>query len=333
MVVGFPRMLFTGEYGSVYVDWSGLGRIMQIKILGSAAGGGFPQWNCACSNCRAVRAGTFPGKARFQAQVAVSGDGKAWFLLGASPDLRSQIEATPELHPRDGIRQSPIAGAVLASADLDHVLGLLLLRELQPLRVFGTGSVLKILREDNSFFGILNRIPKQVEWSAMKLDEPQKLTSASCEDSGLTCTPVSLGTRYPAYVQAARGKQLTPEDAVLGLVIEGNGKRLAYMSAVGKVDEKLLQLLDSVDVLLFDGTFWSDDELIRVESSGATAQQMGHIPVGGMDGSLWLLAHLKRPRKIFIHINNTNPMLDEAGAEYRAVRDAGWEIAEDGMDL
>ena len=306
---------------------------MQIKILGSAAGGGFPQWNCACANCRAVRAAKFQGKARSQAQVAVSGDGKSWFLLGASPDLRSQIEATPALHPRNGIRQSPIAGAVLASADLDHVLGLLLLRELQPLRVFGTGSVLRILREDNSFFGMLNRIPKQVEWSEMLLGGPQRLTSASGEDSGLTCTPVSLGTRYPAYVKAARVQELEPEDAVLGLVIEVNGKRLAYMSAVGKIDEKLLQLLDSVDVLLFDGTFWSEDELIRVESGGATAQQMGHIPVGGIDGSLWLLAHLKTPRKIFIHINNTNPMLDESGAEYRAVRDAGWEVAEDGMDV
>ena len=306
---------------------------MQIKILGSAAGGGFPQWNCACSNCWAVRAGTFQGKARSQAQVVVSGDGKSWFLLGASPDLRWQIEATPELHPRNGIRLSPIAGAVLASADLDHVLGLLLLRELQPLHVFGTGSVLKVLREDNSFFGMLNRSPKQVEWSAMKLNEPQRLTIASGEDSGLTCTPVSLGTRYPAYVKAARAGHLTPDDAVVGLLIEGNGKRLAYMSAVGKIDEKLLQLLDSVDVLLFDGTFWSEDELIRVESSGATAQQMGHIPVGGIDGSLWLLAHLKTARKMFIHVNNTNPMLDESGAEYRAVRDAGWEIAEDGVDL
>jgi len=307
---------------------------MQIKILGSAAGGGFPQWNCACHNCQAVRAGTFPGKARTQAQVAVSEDGKSWFLLGASPDLRTQIEATPELHPRDGVRQSPISGVVLASADLDHVLGLLLLRELQPLRVFGAASVLKILREDNSAFGMLNRIPHQVEWSAMQLGDTTALTSASGEDSGLRCTPISLGTRYPAYVEPARARELAPDDAVAGLIVESAaGRRLAYMSAVGRIDEKLLQVLDSVDLLLFDGTFWSEDELIRVESSGATAQQMGHIPVGGIDGSLWQLAQLRKPRRIFIHINNTNPMLNEAGEEHRSVRQAGWEIAEDGWQF
>jgi pyrroloquinoline quinone biosynthesis protein B len=128
---------------------------MQVKILGSAAGGAFPQWNCACPNCRSVRAGTFHGKPRSQTQVAITQDGRSWFLLGASPDLRAQIEATPELHPRDGVRQSPIAGVVLANADLDHVLGLLLLRELQPLRIHATASVRGILREDNSMFGML----------------------------------------------------------------------------------------------------------------------------------------------------------------------------------
>ena len=307
---------------------------MQIKVLGSAAGGGFPQWNCACANCRAVRAGTFRGKARTQAQVAVSADGKSWFLLGASPDLRSQIEATPELHPRVGLRQSPVSGVVLASADLDHILGLLLLRELQPLRVFGAASVLRILREDNSAFGMLNRIPQQVEWSAMKIEGAYSLTSATGNDSRLRCTPISLGTRYPAYVKPERVRQLATEDAVLGLIVESaNGKRLAYMSAVGAVDEKLLRILDSVDVLLFDGTFWTEDELIQVESSGATAQQMGHIPVGGPGGSLERLAGLRRPRKIYIHMNNTNPMLHESGPEYRAVRDAGWEIAEDNTNL
>src|SRR5947209_17078515 len=137
---------------------------MRVKILGSAAGGGFPQWNCACPNCHAVRAGSFQGKSRSQAQVAISADSQTWFLLGASPDLRAQIEATPELHPRDGIRQSPIAGAVLANADVDHVLGLLLLRELQPLRVHASQSVHRILTEDNSMFGMLQRVSGQLTW-------------------------------------------------------------------------------------------------------------------------------------------------------------------------
>jgi len=306
---------------------------MQIKILGSAAGGGFPQWNCACANCRSVRAETFAGKPRSQAQVAVSDDGESWFLLGASPDLRAQIAATPELHPRVGVRQSPIAGVVLTSADLDHVLGLLLLRELQPLHVFATASVLQVLRGDNSFFGMLNRVPKQVKWSTSVPGAPFALTTADGDPSHLVGTQISIGTRYPAYVTPTRAQQLQSEEAVTGLILESSGKRLAYLSAVGRIDGALLQTLLGVDVLLFDGTFWSDDELIRVESSGATARQMGHVPVGGPDGSLRQLAKLHNRKKIFIHINNTNPMLNESSPEHQEVRDAGWEIAEDGWQF
>src|ERR1700739_4453836 len=138
---------------------------MKVKILGSAAGGAFPQWNCACANCAAARAGTFHGKPRMQTQVAISQDGRSWFLLGASPDLRAQIETTPELHPREGLRQSPISGVVLANAELDHVLGSLLLRELQPLRIHATASVSRILREHNSMFGMLQRVPNQTVWA------------------------------------------------------------------------------------------------------------------------------------------------------------------------
>src|SRR5712672_2923568 len=141
---------------------------MQVKILGSAAGGAFPQWNCSCPNSDAVRGGQFRGKARSQTQVAVSNDGESWFLLGASPDLRSQIEGSPELHPRLGTRNSPISGVVLASADLDHVLGLLLLRELQPFRVHAAESVIKILRNENSMFRMLNRVPDQVDWQTIQ---------------------------------------------------------------------------------------------------------------------------------------------------------------------
>ena len=306
---------------------------MQIRILGTAAGGGFPQWNCSCANCRSFRAGTFAGKPRAQAQVAVSGDGTSWFLLGASPDLRSQIEATSVLHPRSGLRQSPISGVVLTSADLDHVLGLLLLRELQPLRVFATPSVTQVLREDNSFFGMLNRVPFQVVWSATVPGTPFEFTAADGNESGLVGTQISLGTRYPAYVTTTRAQMLQPGDAVTGLLVESSGKRLAYLSAVADINAVLLDTLSDVDLLLFDGTFWSDDELIRVESSGSTARQMGHVPVGGPDGSLWQLAALRAKKKIFIHINNTNPMLNESSLEHREVRDSGWEIAEDGWQF
>jgi len=303
---------------------------MQVRILGSAAGGAFPQWNCGCANCRSLRAGTFAGKARSQTQVAISEDGRSWFLLGASPDLRSQIESTPELHPREGVRQSPIAGVVLANADLDHVLGLLMLRELQPLRVYATPSVRRILREDNSMFAMLQRIPKQVSWEDIKLELQFTLRDAQ-GNSGPQIQALSLATHYPAYVTAERQARLAPGEASLGFLIQSqSGKHLAYMPAVPQLDEKLLRQLEACNVVLFDGTFWSDDELIRVQGSGQTAGQMGHIPVQEI---LAKLAEVRRPRKIFLHINNTNPMLDETSAQYREVRAAGWEVAEDGWQV
>jgi len=307
---------------------------MQVKILGSAAGGAFPQWNCACANCRALRAGTFHGKPRTQTQAAITEDGLLWFLLGASPDLRTQIEATPELHPRDGVRQSPIAGVALANADLDHVFGLLLLRELQPLRIHATTSVRRILREDNSMFGMLHRIPDQAGWTDFEPGKEFSLCDAHGKDSGLRCRAWSLSAHYPSYVRAERQAQLSPGEASLGFFINSNsGSRFAYLPAVPEVDGALLAELDTCDVLLFDGTFWSNDELVRVkggETIGQTAQQMGHVAV---EETLVRLAGLRRPRKIFLHINNTNPMLDEASPQYRQARDAGWEIAEDGWQF
>ncbi|HET9409693.1 MAG TPA: pyrroloquinoline quinone biosynthesis protein PqqB [Candidatus Sulfotelmatobacter sp.] len=307
---------------------------MRVKILGSAAGGGFPQWNCACRNCCAVRTGSFHGKARTQAQVAVSSDEKSWFLLGASPDLRAQIEAAPELHPRNGIRQSPIAGAILANADLDHVLGLLLLRELQPLRIYSTASVGPIVRADNSFFKMLNRVPEQASWTTFNAGETFPLCTPDGTDSGLRCRSLSLGSHFPAYVSPERHAQLNANESSLGLILgPEKGKRLAYVPAVPQINDALLQALDSCDLVLFDGTFWSDDELIRVQGSGQTSRQMGHVPVSSPDGSLSRLAGIRHPRKIYLHINNTNPMLDESGPEFRQVCEAGWQIAEDGWQF
>jgi pyrroloquinoline quinone biosynthesis protein B len=311
---------------------------MLVKILGSAAGGGFPQWNCLCPNCRALRAGTFHGKPRSQTQVAISADGRTWFLLGASPDLRAQIEAAPALHPQpqtpETARHSPIAGAVLVNADLDHTLGLLLLRELHPLRVHAAHSVHRILSEDNSMFTMLQRVPGQLTWTDFATEVTFAVQNSAGEDSGLLCRALSLGRHYPAYVSTRRQCDLSRQEASLGLFIESpSGKCLAYMPAVPQIDDVLLKELESSDVLLFDGTFWSDDELIRTQGSGQTAQQMGHVPVSSSDGSLAKLAQLRRPRKIYLHINNTNPMLNEAGPEYAQVRAAGWEIAEDGWQF
>lgn len=314
---------------------------MRVEILGSAAGGGFPQWNCACHNCGSLRAGSFAGKARTQLQVAISSDGRSWFLLNASPDLRVQIEAHSFLHPRNGLRQSPISGVVLTSADLDQILGLLLLRELQPLEIFATPAVRGVVRDDNTMFAMLQRVPNQATWTDIVPNSSFTLASvagkkSSDEQAALRCLPVPLAPRYPSYVSAERAAPLKPQEALLGLVLDTQAAstgRLAYFPAVPRVDNSVLQQLESLestDVLLFDGTFWGDDELIKVQGEGQTARQMGHMPVSSPEGSLHLLAGLHRPRKIFVHVNNTNPMLDESGPEYRQVRDAGWEVAEDG---
>ncbi|MGB6676020.1 MAG: MBL fold metallo-hydrolase, partial [Terriglobales bacterium] len=210
---------------------------MRIKILGSAAGGGFPQWNCNCRNCESVRAGTFKGKSRTQTQVAVSNDDRAWFLLNTSPDLRLQIEATPVLYPRSARRDSPIAGVLLTSGDIDQIAGLLSLRELQPFRIYCTASIRRILQEDNSMFAMLNRVPDQVSWTEIASDASFPLQDVARRDSGIGCTVFSLGRHYPAYVSRERTASLKAEDALLGATLTGSsGKRVAYMPAVPAVD-------------------------------------------------------------------------------------------------
>jgi pyrroloquinoline quinone biosynthesis protein B len=302
-----------------------------IEILGSAAGGGFPQWNCNCRNCQAVRAGTFHGKPRTQTQVAVSNNQHSWFLLNASPDLRMQIESSSFLRPREGLRGSPITGVLLTSGDIDQIAGLLSLREVQPFHIYCTPSIRQILQEDNSIFAMLNRVPGQASWTEIRAGQSFPLLNPAGNDSGICASLFSLGSRYPTYVSQQRAAQLHGEDALLGVMLEASGRKLAYLPAVPAIDDALLQRLESTDLLLFDGTFWNDDELIKVQGDGPTARQMGHVPISGTQGSLRKLAGLRHPRKVFIHINNTNPMLDESGPEYREVRNAGWEIAEDGL--
>ena len=306
---------------------------MRIQILGSAAGGGFPQWNCGCRNCQGLRAGTLRAKERTQTQVAISDDGRDWFLLNASPDLRLQIERTAVLHARN-LRHSPISGVLMTSADIDHVAGLLSLRELQPFRIYCTRSLRHILREDNSIFGMLNRVAQQVCWNDVNVGEKFPLLTTSGCESGISCDTFSLGTTYPDYVAADRAAELNPREALLGLILTASSsRRLAYFPAVPLIHDSLLEVLNSVDLLLFDGTFWSDDELIQIQGSALTSREMGHVPVGGDKGILRALASLRCSRKLFVHVNNTNPMLDESGPEYREIQGAGWELAEDGWQL
>jgi pyrroloquinoline quinone biosynthesis protein B len=301
---------------------------MWVKILGSAAGGGFPQWNCSCANCRRLREGKFKGTARTQAQLAWSSAPGQWTLLNASPDLRFQIEATPELWPQEGTRHSPIRDVIVPSAEVDQMLGLLLLREFHPFRIHTTPSIRRILTEDNSMFGVLARFAGQVCWNDIPLDQPFCAGGALLE-------VLSLSGSFPGFVSPARLAELNPAEAVIGLLIspELGGGTLAFLPGAACVSEALLERLQTCDVVLFDGTFWSDEEPSLIPGVTRTARQMGHLPVSGSGGSLERLAALRRPRKIYVHINNTNPILDEESMEQRMVRDAGWEVAWDGMEM
>jgi pyrroloquinoline quinone biosynthesis protein B len=301
---------------------------MWVKILGSAAGGGFPQWNCSCANCRRLREGKFKGTARTQAQLAWSSAPGQWTLLNASPDLRFQIEATPELWPQEGTRHSPIRDVIVLSAEVDQMLGLLLLREFHSFRIHTTPSIRRILTEDNSMFGVLARFAGQVCWNDIPLDQPFCAGGALLE-------VLSLSGSFPGFVSPARLAELNPAEAVIGLLIspELGGGTLAFLPGAACVSDALLERLQTCDVVLFDGTFWSDEEPSLIPGVTRTARQMGHLPVSGSGGSLERLAALRRPRKIYIHINNTNPILDEESMEQRMVRDAGWEVAWDGMEM
>ena len=303
---------------------------MRLKVLGSAAGGGFPQWNCACPNCRRVREGKFSGTRRTQAQLAWSQTPDDWTLLNASPDLRVQIDATPDLWPSitNGARHSPIRDLILTGAEVDQALGLLLLREFHRFRVHATASVRKILTEDNSIFGVLARFAGQVEWHDLPLDQPFSAGGARLE-----VAPSTAG--FPGFVSASRSAELNPAEAAIGLFIspESGGRTLAFLPGTGCVSDALLDRLETCDCLLFDGTFWSDDEPTRIPGITRSARQMGHLPISGAGGSLNRLSRLQRPRKIFIHINNTNPVLDDESPERRMVSDSGWEVAWDGMEI
>jgi pyrroloquinoline quinone biosynthesis protein B len=300
---------------------------MLVKVLGAAAGGAFPQWNCACTQCQRSRSGIFAGQPRTQAQVALTEDSVSWTLLNASPDIRVQIEATPRLWPDGGSLHSPIQSVVLTAAEADTVAGLLSLREFQPLDIYATPSVLRILREDNSLFGLLERVPRQAVWK--EIDPNVEFSLGE-----LRFKPFSLPGGFPAYIASDRRAQLEPEEAVLGLVIESPSGKMAYLPGAAKVEDSWRGWLEECDVILFDGTFWTDDELCRVRGGGGKkALEMGHLPISGPGGSLAALSGVRCRRKIFFHINNTNPILDESSPAYAEVLAAGWEVARDGMEI
>jgi len=296
---------------------------MRIKVLGAAAGGGFPQWNCGCPNCRDLRSGALAAKPLTQECVAVSADDERWILLNASPEIRSQIEDCPALHPR-GPRHSPIAAIVLTNGDLDHCLGLLSLRESHPLVICATERVRRGFTEGNVLYRTLQRFPGQVTWRTL---EPGK----EAEVGGLAVEALPAPGKPPIHLEDGGAD---PGDNV-GLLIHDrrSGKRLAYFSAAAAVTPAMRAAFDRADCVFFDGTFWTSDELIALGLGDKRAEQMAHLPVGGKDGSLRTLAGVRAAKRIYIHINNTNPLLRPGSPEREQALAAGWEIAYDGMEV
>jgi pyrroloquinoline quinone biosynthesis protein B len=314
---------------------------MRIKILGSAAGGGFPQWNCACPNCRRFREGKFHGQARTQTQIAVEANPeyanrRYWTLINASPDLRSQILATKELRPfADGTSSTPIREVYLPSADVDSLMGLLHLREFQGFRILTTPAIRRILAEENSIFHVLGRAAPPVEWVSLEIASTVD-TDKHHNPEGpplLFSRAVSLGGEYPDYVSGRLRTALPANEAVIGLVFDHCGKRLFAAPTLPNCNTGWKDWAASSDVVLLDAAFWSDTELIRTGRSKKTARELGHLPLSGPGGLLEQFPKSSGARKILIHINNTNPILDEDSPENRAVLEAGFEIAYDGMEL
>jgi pyrroloquinoline quinone biosynthesis protein B len=296
--------------------------------LGSAAGGGFPQWNCGCDNCRDARAGAPGLRARTQESIAVSADGASWFLVNASPEIRSQIEAFPGLWPR-AKRHSPIAGILFTNGDLDHVLGLLSLRESHPLVVGSTASVRDGFRQNNVLYRTLERFEGQVQWRALPLREEQPLGP---DGSGLRVTALPLPGNLPLHLKTLR--ENSAEDNV-GFVIrdERTGGRLAYLSGVAGPSPEVERVVSNADVVFFDGTFWTSDELIAAGLGTRRAEDMSHWPISGEGGSLQFLGRSPARRKIFIHVNNTNPILRDGSAARAEMARHGVELAFDGMEV
>ena len=294
---------------------------MHCLVLGSAAGGGFPQWNCGCALCTLARAGDPRVRPRTQVSVAATIDAARWLVVGAPPDMRQQILDNPALAPV-GPRHSPIAGVVLVSADVDGIAGLLVLREQQALRVWAPEPILQILRQ-NRLFASLD--PALVERVAVEPDVPVDT------GLGITLTLLEMPGKVPLYHED-RGAAVAEQAATYAARLEGGGRRVIIAPACAEVTDAVLARIAGADVLFFDGTLFTDDEMVRAGVGQKTGRRMGHVSVSGPDGSLARLAG-QTGRRIYIHINNTNPLLLEGSPERALVEAAGFEVAYDGMEV
>jgi pyrroloquinoline quinone biosynthesis protein B len=299
-----------------------MGRLAAI-VLGAAAGGGFPQWNCRCAVCRLAWAGDTRVKPRTQASLAVSADGEHWILLNASPDLRAQIQANANLHPRGEARGSPIAAVVLTGAEIDQTAGLFSLRERSPFTLCATAATLAAIA-DNPMFAAL--APDMVARRAVVPGERFAL------GYGIEAELFIVPGKVPLYLEGDDPDTASESAANVGVEILSGTARLAFVPGAAAITPVVMQRLARADVVFFDGTLFSDDEMIASGTGTKTGRRMGHMPVDGPDGSLAALNGL-RARRIFVHINNTNPILIDGSPERGRVVAAGWEIAEDGLEI
>ena len=295
---------------------------MRVRVLGSAAGGGFPQWNCHCETCEAARAGV-RARPRTQSSLAIQGADGPWFLVNASPDARQQLETLAL--PADSVRAAPIAGVLLTDAEIDHTAGLLLMREsATPMRVFGSAGVERALRHAYPVLEMLERYCG-AEWQTLEPGETLALAGST-----LAVEPFEVGGDAPLYLG---GSDVDLEASGFVFRDSASGAVVTYVPGLARWDDAVLTRFEASDLVLVDGTFWRNDELARLGISDRSARDMGHVPLSGPGGTLEALAGLQRPRKALVHINNTNPILLEDSPEREAVLRAGIEVAYDGLEV
>lgn len=304
---------------------------MKVHVLGAAAGGGLPQWNCNCPNCDGFRKGTIKIRRRTQSSIAVSSDSVNWVLFNASPDILTQLDEARILQPGRSIRDTGIRAIVLIDAQIDHTTGLLMLRESrEPLRIYCTDPVNEDLTTGNPLFNVLSHY--------CKVDRvPIRFTKNKYEFQ----VPGADGLRFTAYPLKSKAPPYSPHrndshiGDTVGVVIEDvkTGRKLFYSPGLGEIEDHLPPLMSEADCLMVDGTFWKDDEMIQLGISKKHSREIGHLPQSGPNGMMQVLSQFKKPRKILIHINNTNPILNETSAERNELTCAGIEVAFDGMEI
>lgn len=308
--------------------------MLRLLVLGSAAGGGFPQWNSNDAASQRARRGDPAARPRTQSSIAVTADNLRWLIVNASPDLRQQINDNPPLHPREGKRHSPIVSVVLTSGDVDHIAGLLTLRESHPLSIYGTSRILSIL-EANTIFNVLN--PAFVDRRRMALGKPFEVTDKSGNGIGVVVEAFPVPGKVALYQEdpsAGPDFGTRPEDtAGLRIGTTNGSEHFFYIPGCARMTGELAARLRGAPLVLFDGTLWRDDEMIVAGVGTKTGKRMGHMSMADPDGSISAFKSLDVRRKIFVHVNNTNPVLLDDSPEHAAMEAAGWEVALDGMEI